>query len=134
LLMSGLARAGFVPAGRRREARIMIAAEIGVGLMGFAVKPLVDRPRPPSSLVWVNDNISADHYSFTAGHVHTFMVVYGWIIFLVIARRARAPLYARLLVPLCAAVLILVRLCRAYPGTPWPSDVVGSFLPGGSLL
>ena len=116
------------------EAAIMVGAVLAVGAMGFLVKPVVDRPRPPSSLVWVRHRITDDPYSFTAGHVHTQVVIYGWIMFLAITRLPRGSWARRLLVVLPAAYLVLVAISRVYVGDHWTSDVVGGALIGGAWL
>lgn len=119
-------------AGWRREAAIMAGAEAVVGIIGFALKALVARPRPPDSLVWVNDHLS-DPFTFTAGHVHTFMVVYGWIAYLALTRMRRSALSAGLAAA-CVAVLLLEGLSRVYLGDHWSSDVLGAYLLGGICL
>jgi undecaprenyl-diphosphatase len=128
------AAAALVALRRRLELAIMAAAELGVGAVGFALKPLVDRRRPPDSLVWVNDHLTQDPYTFTAGHVHTFMVIVGWIIFLVLSQKLLPPPARVAVVVLGAIFLVVMGISRVYLGDHWSSDVLGAYLLGGIWL
>ena len=134
LLFFGLAVAGFAVLRRWLELAIMAVAELGVGATGFVLKPLVDRRRPPDSLVWVNDHLPQDPYSFTAGHVHTFMVIVGWIIFLVVGRRL-LPAPLRVVVVAAGVLFLLVMgVSRVYLGDHWTSDALGAYILGGTWV
>ena len=117
----------------RVEAVIMVLGLAGVGGIGFVVKPLVHRLRPPSSEVWVADPflLKQDPYSFTAGHVHTYMVVVGWSIFLAITLLPERSILRRLVVAAGLLFLLLLGFSRFYLGDHWFSDVVGAYLLGG---
>jgi membrane-associated phospholipid phosphatase len=118
----------------RIEAIIMAAAELGVGAMGFFVKPIVGRPRPLTGLVWVNDRLPEDPYSFTAGHVHTFVVILGFIAFLAVRRLPRGSWQRTALVAGSILILLVMGFSRVYLGDHWSSDVAGGFLAGGTWL
>jgi membrane-associated phospholipid phosphatase len=136
MLMFGLVLVAFVLLRLYAEALAMIVAEIAVGAMGFGLKPLVDRPRPPASLVWVAEEpkIKSDPWTFTAGHVHTFMVIYGWIALLAVLRLPRGSVLKWVIVFACAAVLLAEGASRIYLGHHWSSDVLGAYLLGGFWL
>jgi len=126
--------AGLLVAARwRLEALVMALGEIGVGETGFLLKPIVDRRRPPASMVWIGDHVPSDPYTFTAGHVHTGMVMFGWVAFLLMAKAKPGPL-RRALVGLCVAVLLLTGFSRVYLGDHWFSDVLGGYLLGSIWL
>ncbi|MEA2682738.1 MAG: hypothetical protein QOK05_1066 [Chloroflexota bacterium] len=116
------------------EAIFLSIAELGVGAMGFIVKPIVHRLRPPTSLVWVNDKLTADPYSFTAGHVHTFVVIFGFIIFLAATRIPGWTWQKIVLVFGSLAILLVMGFSRIYLGDHWASDVVGGYCAGGIWL
>lgn len=121
--------------GWRFEAAVMAAAEIGVGATGFALKPLVGRLRPPASMVWIGDTgVGGDKWTFTAGHVHTGVVMFGWVAFLVMAKCRPGSLPRRTVPWLCAAFLVLTAISRVYLGDHWLSDVLGGFLLGSIWL
>jgi membrane-associated phospholipid phosphatase len=117
----------------RVEAVIMVLGLAGVGAIGFVVKPLVHRLRPPSSQVWVADPFlfKQDPYSFTAGHVHTYMVVVGWSILLAITLLPKPSIWRRLVVVAGLLFLLFMGFSRFYLGDHWFSDVVGAYLLGG---
>jgi undecaprenyl-diphosphatase len=133
LLMFGLVAGCLLLAGWKFEALIMGVAELGVGAMGFLLKPLVDRPRPPDSLVWVNQHLH-DPYTYTAGHVHTGMVMFGWLVWLLLTRVPRESKYRRFLVPFSIVFLVLTGISRIYLGEHWTSDVLAAYLLGGIWL
>jgi len=116
------------------EAMIMTVAEIGVAVMGFVVKPIVGRHRPPTSQVWVNDYIPKDPYTFTAGHVHTYMVIFGFIVFLAATQIPRGRWQRPTLIWGSVLFLVLTGISRVYLGDHWASDVIGAYLAGGFWL
>ena len=113
---------------------ILAAGELGVGATGFALKPLVDRHRPPESLVWVNWHPPGDPWTFTAGHVHTAVVMFGWVAYLVLARRPGTRLLRTVLVGGAIIVVLVTSFSRVYLGEHWTSDVLGAYLLGGIWL
>lgn len=118
----------------KMEAIFLALAELGVGVMGFAVKPIVHRLRPPTSLVWVNDRLPADPYSYTAGHVHTFVVIFGFIIFLASTQLRQWTWQKVALISGSLLFLAVVGFSRVYLGDHWASDVIGGYCAGGIWL
>ena len=117
----------------RVEAIVMAVSELGVAVQGFVVKPIVGRPRPLTALVFVNDRLREDPYTFTAGHVHTFMVIFGFIAFLA-WRRLEAGWRRTAIISGCVVFLLVTGFSRFYLGDHWPSDVLGGYLAGGIWL
>jgi undecaprenyl-diphosphatase len=131
LLMFAAVAGAMLLAGWRLEVLLMAAAELAVGLFGFALKDIVARPRPPGSLVWVDFRVN-DPYTYTAGHVHTGMVMFGWAAYLLLAaRRGGEGVRATVLGIAAIAFLVLTGISRVYLGEHWPSDVLGAVVLGG---
>jgi membrane-associated phospholipid phosphatase len=69
---------------RRREAVVLVASSVGIALISQGVKLLVDRPRPSPTLVHVLiPGLNGGHWSFPAGHTESFVVVFGFILYVV---------------------------------------------------
>jgi len=118
----------------RVEAIVMAVTEAGVAIQGFVVKPIVGRLRPPTSLVWVNDKLTQDPFSFTAGHVHTFVVIFGFIAYLAWRRMPRTDWRRSAIIGASVAILVVMGISRVYLGDHWTSDVLGAYLAGGTWL
>jgi undecaprenyl-diphosphatase len=118
----------------RIEAVIMTLAEVGVAVQGFVLKPIVGRPRPSTGLIWVNDRLREDPYTFTAGHVHTFTVIFGFVAFLAWRRMRPGDWRRTAIIAGSVLVLVVVGISRIYLGDHWASDVLGGYLAGGIWL
>ncbi|MEW6212368.1 MAG: phosphatase PAP2 family protein [Acidobacteriota bacterium] len=117
---------------RFRVEGIICMAGAGVGaLIDRLMKALIDRPRPPDSLVRVMGDFN--HESFPSGHVFFFVSFFGFLFFLTYALLKKGLLQRALLI-LFGAMLVLIGLSRVYQGAHWPSDVVGAYLAGGAWL
>lgn len=125
---------GFYLLHLRIEAVILAGTELGVAVQGFILKPIVGRPRPSSSLVWVKDHLTQDPYGFTAGHVHTFMVIFGFIAYLAWRRMPRQGWQRPAVIVGSIAFMLVMGISRVYLGDHWTTDVVGGYLAGGTWL
>lgn len=119
------ALAGPVPA-------LLVLASVPLGRpFNIAMKALVDRPRPSSSIIRVEGPNS--DAAFPSGHAEAAIALYGMLFYLVTVyvkdARVRLPLQL-----LFAWVIVLTGLQRVYSGAHWPSDVVGGTLLGGLAL
>jgi membrane-associated phospholipid phosphatase len=109
-------------------------ATVGIGAIGLAVKMVVDRPRPSASLIHVaNPGLDGGKYSFTAGHVESYVAILGFLLFLAYFSQNRSVW--RMLALIAFGVMIaLIGLARIYSGEHWFSDVVGGYLLGSIWL
>jgi undecaprenyl-diphosphatase len=113
------------------EAFMGLCASTGVWLLDNMVKDLVNRHRPTADLVRII--VHLDGPSFTSGHVTSFTVFYGFMLFLTFTRQK--PSWQRTaLSTILGTLILLVGISRIYSGEHWPSDVLGSYLLGGLWL
>jgi undecaprenyl-diphosphatase len=94
------------------------------------MKELVARPRPDAGDLLIRD--PAPGYGFPSGHASTVVLVYGYAAF-VAARHASRPIAAAAMA-LALAVATLIGWDRVYDGAHWPSDVLGGYVIGATLL
>ncbi|MFD8308739.1 phosphatase PAP2 family protein [Streptomyces sp. NPDC059690] len=117
----------------RRSARwtaYWLAAAVALGsVLQQALKAAVDRPRP----VWPDPVDSARYAAFPSGHAMTATVVCGLLLWLVHHYGAGRAL--RLTALWVAVVSVTgVGLTRVWLGVHWPSDVLGGWLLGATLV
>lgn len=115
---------------RRRLAVLLALGLIVLPLLQWGLKEIVDRPRPPADMVDIRAGFSSD--SFPAGHVMSGAFFYGFLFYVSLDLRLRAARTA--LLAASAAVLALVGWVNVYVGVHWPSDVVGGYAWGFTLL
>ena len=119
---------------RRREAVYLVVSSVGIATVSQGVKLLVDRPRPSPSLIHVLlPGLNGGHWSFPAGHVESYVVVFGFIMF--VAYTEWRPSIARTAVLLFGLLMImLIGVSRIDSGEHWFSDVAGGYLLGSMFL
>jgi membrane-associated phospholipid phosphatase len=117
--------------GKRREAAFQLLGW-GTGLISFAVKHRVKRPRPSHpSVVVALARIGGT--SFPSGHVLNYVGIYGTLAYLLL-RQHRPGWPRRLALAAVALLLSCVGLSRMYLGHHWLTDVSASYLLGSSYL
>ena len=93
-------------------------------LITWALKEVIERPRPSAALIHFEDQPSS--FSFPSGHAMAAFVLYGLLFYF-------AALHihdARLRLPgqtACVAIIVLTSMERVYVGHHWPSDVLGGY-------
>jgi len=101
------------------------AAILGSGLLDFALKLLVHRPRP----VFATPFDIAPGWSFPSGHSMGALVGFGMIAYFLLLR-TRSPAARVAIVSTAALLTLLVGFSRLYLGVHFFSDVVGGFAVG----
>ena len=112
-------------AGRRRPALALAAGLALMVLLQFAVKEIVDRPRPTADLVELRAGYTSP--SFPSGHTMSPTYLYGFLAATALASSLSPGLRAAS-VGLAAAFLLLGGLANVYLGVHWTSDVIGGYL------
>jgi len=117
--------------GWRRQAVLLVVGLAAMALLQSGLKELVARPRPTPDLVELRAGFSSP--GFPAGHVMSPTVLYGFLLYLAVARKL--PLVVRAaLVAWSAFVLVLTGPANVYVGVHWPSDVIGGYAWGAVLV
>ncbi len=110
-----------------------VVATVGIGAVGLAIKILVDRPRPTADLVNVMGVLDNGKQSFSAGHVQSYVAIFGFLLYVTWVRckypwvRAVASLFI-------GAMIALIGISRVYTGEHWLTDVIGGYLLGSLWL
>ena len=117
--------------GFRREALLSLGAATGEAGLDVAIKLVVHRPRPSTSLVHVMKVLNS--YSFPSGHVMFYFVFFGFLIFWACSRLDASKLRNGVLM-LLGSLVSLVGVSRIYLGEHWASDVLGAYLLGSLCL
>ena len=116
---------GFLAFVRRYADGAMVFGGMAVIGIGYALKPLVDRPRPDHQLF---DAVQSS-FSFPSGHSLLGVMMVGILAYL--AEGWVKPLALRRAIQLgLFLVAIAMGASRVYLGVHWPSDVIGSYVFG----
>ena len=118
---------GFLALVRQWTAALFVLASIcGGSAISFALKDLIQRPRP--------DLIAAAQtqtYSFPSGHAFLSAVTFLTLGALLarMQRKAEVKIY---LLSLAIAITVLVGISRVYLGVHWPTDVLAGWCAGAA--
>ncbi|MGE5141111.1 MAG: phosphatase PAP2 family protein [Rudaea sp.] len=120
--------------GLKWEAISHAFATVGIGILGLVFKIPIDRPRPdPHQFTVWNPNLQGGRMSYPAGHVESYVAIFGFLIFILIV--IGKPSWLRTLEILFFAFLIVaVGVSRVYSGEHWFTDVVAGYLIGLVML
>ncbi len=115
-----------------RQAIIPLSFVLPADLLSFLLKDIVQRPRPSPALVQVHQALTDP--GFPSSHVVHYTVFFGFLAYLflkseLLPRRLRQPFGG-----IALALVFLVPFSRMYLGAHWPTDVIGGYLLGLSVL
>ncbi len=113
-----------VGAGLRREALAVALSLGGAIVIWHAVKPLVERPRPP-----VEHLQAVSGSSFPSGHATQASAFWFSLVFVLPAARASRKT-TRVATGLALLIVLVVAASRVYLGVHYPSDVLAGMLLG----
>ena len=112
--------------------RAALAVSAGIStILNAALKIAVARPRPPADLIRVME-IEQDK-SFPSGHAFYVMAVLGLAAYFAFTY-IRNPALRTASVAIPIILIMLTGISRIYLGAHWPSDVLGGYLAGASVL
>jgi membrane-associated phospholipid phosphatase len=115
---------GAATRGLRRRGLVILA-------LNPLLKTLVGRARPSAAIVGANAPLNG--LGFPSGHAYQSVVLFGF--FVVLAAIFVKRIWLRRSIQVFLAFLILaIGVSRIYLGAHWPSDILGAYLLGGSLL
>lgn len=110
------------------RASLMAASLLG-GPAYFLIKNLVQRARPITAFVTSH---GLHDFSFPSGHTTGSTAVYGILAYL-ISQRLLKP-QARMVLLAATALIFLIGFSRVYLGAHYPTDVIGGWLIGLTLI
>jgi membrane-associated phospholipid phosphatase len=116
----------------RLEAVLIACVSLTSSLLNLAVKLLIERPRPTSSLVTILQHASGK--SFPSGHVMSYMAFWGLLFSLSIMVFKGRSWWRIALLIISGLFVVLVGPSRIYLGDHWASDVLGAYLLEGLWL
>lgn len=94
------------------------------------VKDIFQRHRPPIELQPLEH---PTNYSYPSGHSYNIMIFLGFLI-IIILKYVENKVIKYTLTTICGILVIMVGLSRNMLGVHYPSDVIGGFLLGLTLL
>ncbi|MGW3988836.1 phosphatase PAP2 family protein [Streptomyces sp. NPDC004830] len=113
-----------------RWTAVWLAVAVAFGtLLQQGVKAAVDRPRP----VWPDPVDSAHYAAFPSGHAMTATVVCGLLLWL-LHRHGVTRAVWRTALAVAVVSVVGVGLTRIWLGVHWPSDVMGGWLLGATVV
>jgi undecaprenyl-diphosphatase len=128
--LAGTAMSVLFLAKRRREGFVAVGLLMILALNPL-LKMLVGRARPPAAIVGANAHLNG--LGFPSGHAYQSFVLFGF--FVVLAAIFVKRIWLRRSIQVFLTSLILaIGVSRIYLGAHWPSDILGAYLLGASLL
>jgi len=128
LTLITLATLGFLGLKRQWRAALFVLGSIcGGAAVSFALKELVQRPRPD----FVAAVAQTQTYSFPSGHAFLSAVTFLTLGALLarMQRQAEVKIY---LLAVAIAITVLVGISRVYIGVHWPTDVLAGWCAGAA--
>lgn len=126
ITMMTLVTAGYLlMSGKRHAALLVIAAILGAGVLSFAIKAGIERPRPEL----FPHGVEVYTASFPSGHATGSAATYLTLGALLarFQRRRRLKIY---LMSVAVLLTLMIGVSRLYLGVHWPTDVLAGWTLG----
>lgn len=114
-----------------RQFLLLFISTVSAGLIGYALKYLIARPRPPLYLVRVSTYTT--EASFPSNHVLVFTVFFGLLIYFTF-RSSLKDWLKIILVTIFGLFVFFISVSRIYLGAHWFTDCLAGYLIGASIL
>lgn len=121
----------FLISGKKREA-ILIGSTILSGAISWALKMLIDRPRPGADIVRIIEETR--YQSFPSGHVLFYTVFFGMICLIVYYSQKISSNIKVVMILLLVIVIVCGAVSRIYLGAHWFTDILGGLIIGLQFL
>jgi len=131
LIITGLVVFLIYVLGFQWEATMALISAACPTAINFAVKILIQRPRPLPNLVNVFKKLSS--YSFPSGHVMFYLCFFGFLVFLDLYL-LKPSIKRSLILVFFVSLIAMIGISRIYMGQHWASDVLGAYLLGSLIL
>lgn len=115
----------------RNEALLMISTLFS-GIVGLALKMLINRPRPSKDFVVLLEDTK--YQSFPSGHVLFYTVFFGSLILIILATNIFTKRIKAICTLACLGMIFFGAVSRVYLGAHWFTDVLGGFILGIMFL
>lgn len=109
-----------------RAALLALASFAGMWILGKVLGPVIERPRPSSTLIHVAGKFSG--YSFPSIFGLTYASTIGFLA--ILFNRRSSGILRMTAIILCSLFLFIGWVARISLGAHWPSDVILSYLIG----
>jgi undecaprenyl-diphosphatase len=117
---------------RRQQAQFRAAAGVLIILFFTPILQwLVNRSRPSADIVGSDAHMRG--LGFPSGHAFQSFVLFGFLVYLA-AIRVKKTWLRRSIQALLVFLILSIGISRVYLGAHWPSDILGAYLLGSSLL
>jgi membrane-associated phospholipid phosphatase len=111
----------------KREAWFVASVSL-TGLLILLLKNLFNRPRPTTEFVRLVESYRFN--SFPSGHTLSYVVFFGFIIFLMRELTSLPILWRKILSIISYILIMAIPISRIYLGAHWFTDILGGFLMG----
>lgn len=118
-------------AGLKTEAIKTALLTTASSITGTLIKRLVNRPRPTSELVTIQESLNDK--SFPSLHVLIFTVFFGYMFYLSVYK-LKIPWLRSMITTFSLVLILTIGISRVYLGAHWASDTLGGYLLGAIFL
>ncbi len=115
-----------------RNEALLIISTLFSGIIGLALKILINRPRPSKDFVVLLEETK--YQSFPSGHVLFYTVFFGSLILIILSTNIFSKRLKTISALACLSMIFFGAVSRVYLGAHWFTDVLGGFILGIMFL
>lgn len=117
---------------KQRNEALLIISTLFSGIIGLALKMLINRPRPTKDIVVLLEDTK--YQSFPSGHVLFYTVFFGSLILIILSTNIFTRKVRTISALACLSMIFFGAISRVYLGAHWFTDVLGGFILGIMFL